>query len=108
MRAPSPIRRHVSGRVLPKIETPRQYNDLQWQFAAAAYTKFDSTPGNPGFQDADYNALQIKPVDSNTLSAYQNSDKAGTPEGSIGTPTPTVWWALGTRASDEVISSDSY
>jgi hypothetical protein len=57
---------------------------LQWQWAAAAYTKFDNTPNNPGFQAADYSNLLVKPVDSNTLSAYHNSDKAGTPEGSIG------------------------
>ncbi len=69
---------------------------LQWQWAAAAYTKFDSTPGTPGFQDADYQALQIKPVDSNTLSASQNSDHAGVPEGSIGNPaTPVKNFVIG-------------
>jgi uncharacterized repeat protein (TIGR01451 family) len=42
---------------------------LQWQWAAAVYTSF----GAPG-------ALGVKPVDSNTLSVYKNSDHAGTPE----------------------------
>jgi hypothetical protein len=43
---------------------------LNWQWAAAVYTSFS----------ADYNALNVKPVDSNQLSAYQDSDHAGTPE----------------------------
>jgi hypothetical protein len=52
-----------------------------WQWGAAAYSKFDSTPGVPGFQAADYVALNVKPVDDNNLSQYKNSDHAGTPEG---------------------------
>ena len=43
---------------------------LQWQWAAAVYTSFSS----------DLSALNVKPVDSNSLSQYQNSDHAGTPE----------------------------
>src|SRR5207253_1806151 len=43
---------------------------LQWQWAAAVYTKFST----------DYNALGVKPVDDNKASVYQNSDHAGTPE----------------------------
>src|SRR5262249_37193413 len=43
---------------------------VNWQWSAAVYTNFGS----------DYNALSVKPVDSNSLSAYQNSDHAGTPE----------------------------
>jgi hypothetical protein len=43
---------------------------VQWQWAAAVYTKFST----------DYNALGVKPVDDNQASAYQNSDHAGTPE----------------------------
>jgi hypothetical protein len=43
---------------------------LQWQWAAAAYKSFGT----------DYNAVGVKPVDSNTASRYQNSDHAGTPE----------------------------
>ena len=43
---------------------------VNWQWAAAAYTSFDT----------DYNALGVKPVDDNKASKYQNSDHAGTPE----------------------------
>jgi hypothetical protein len=43
---------------------------LKWQWAAAVYTSFSSDPS----------ALGVKPVDSNNLSQYHNSDHAGTPE----------------------------
>jgi hypothetical protein len=43
---------------------------LQWQWAAAAYTSFNSNN----------NALGVKPVDDNKASVYKNSDHAGTPE----------------------------
>jgi hypothetical protein len=43
---------------------------VNWQWAAAVYTQFGSDP----------NALNVKPVDSNQASVYQNSDHAGTPE----------------------------
>jgi hypothetical protein len=43
---------------------------VNWQWAAAVYTSFDT----------DYNALGVKPVDDNKASEYQNSDHAGTPE----------------------------
>ena len=43
---------------------------LNWQWAAAVYTSFST-------DDA---LLGVKPVDSNSLSAYSNSDHAGTPE----------------------------
>jgi hypothetical protein len=43
---------------------------INWQWAAAAYKQFGT----------DYNALNVKPVDDNHVSAYQNSDHAGTPE----------------------------
>ena len=43
---------------------------VNWQFGAAVYTQFSS----------DYNALDVKPVDSNSASVYKNSDHAGTPE----------------------------
>jgi len=43
---------------------------VNWQWAAAVYTSFDT----------DYNALGVKPVDDNKASQYQNSDHAGTPE----------------------------
>jgi hypothetical protein len=44
---------------------------LAWQWSAAAYGDICDTP---------YDDLGVKPVDSNTLSAYKNSDHAGTPE----------------------------
>ena len=43
---------------------------LNWQWAAANYTAFNSN----------YSQLGIKPVDSNNLSIYLNSDHAGSPE----------------------------
>jgi hypothetical protein len=43
---------------------------IQWQCAAAVYTNFSSN----------YTALGVKPMDDKTLSQYQNSDHAGTPE----------------------------
>jgi hypothetical protein len=43
---------------------------VNWQWAAAVYTQFN----------VNYAALQVKPVDDNQLSQYQNSDHAGTPE----------------------------
>jgi hypothetical protein len=43
---------------------------VNWQWSAAAYTQFST----------DYNALGIKSVDDNHVSAYQYSDHAGTPE----------------------------
>jgi hypothetical protein len=45
---------------------------MQWQWAAAAYTQF----GAP----ADYNSLGVKPVDDGSLSVFNNTDHAGTPE----------------------------
>jgi hypothetical protein len=43
---------------------------VNWQWAAAVYTSFDT----------DYNAVGVKPVDDNKASEYKNSDHAGTPE----------------------------
>jgi len=43
---------------------------ISWKWAAAVYSSFST----------DNNALSVKPVDSNSLSAYTNSDHAGTPE----------------------------
>jgi hypothetical protein len=43
---------------------------VNWQWGASVYTTFSP----------DYTALGVKPVDSNQLSAYKNSDHAGTPE----------------------------
>jgi hypothetical protein len=44
--------------------------NVNWRWAAAAYQSFGT----------DNNALGVKPVDNNNLSAYLNGDKAGTPE----------------------------
>jgi hypothetical protein len=44
---------------------------INWKWSAAAY--------KPGF-GTDYNALNVKPVDNNALSAYHNGDQSGTPE----------------------------
>src|SRR5262249_8087345 len=43
---------------------------MNWKWAAAAYKSLSSDP----------NALKVKPVDSNSLSVYNNSDPSGTPE----------------------------
>lgn len=43
---------------------------LNWQWAAAVYKNFST----------DYNAVGVKPLDSNSLTVYHNSDHAGTPE----------------------------
>lgn len=43
---------------------------IAWQWATAVYTHFST----------DYSLLDVKPVDNNQVSIYQNSDHAGTPE----------------------------
>jgi hypothetical protein len=43
---------------------------LNWQWSAAVYSQFGT----------DLTTLGVKPVDDNHVSAYQNSDHAGTPE----------------------------
>src|SRR5467141_1728955 len=43
---------------------------MQWQWAAALYTSFNTS----------YSSLGVKPVDDNKASQYQNSDHGGTPE----------------------------
>jgi hypothetical protein len=50
--------------------TPGVTVTVNWQWAAAVYTSFST----------DYTTVGVKPVDSNQLSVYQNSDHAGTPE----------------------------
>jgi len=42
----------------------------EWKWAAAVYTSFGSSPS----------AYRVKPIESNTLNPYLNSNKAGTPE----------------------------
>jgi hypothetical protein len=51
---------------------------IQWQWGAAVYTN-NSQAAYAAF-NGNYNELDVKPVDDNTASAYQNSDHAGTPE----------------------------
>jgi hypothetical protein len=53
------------------ISTPVPVS-LSWQWSAAAYKSAAC--------DVEYGDLCVKPVDSNTLSQYHNSDHAGTPE----------------------------
>lgn len=48
---------------------------FNWKFAAAVYTSFAGTQAAPN-----YSGVGVKPVDDNKLSAYKNSDHAGTPE----------------------------
>jgi YVTN family beta-propeller protein len=43
---------------------------VQWQWAAAVYTRFATDDG----------AVAVKPIDGNKLNPYANSDHAGTPE----------------------------
>lgn len=43
---------------------------VNWEWAAASYKSFSS----------DYNALGVKAVDNNTMTAYHNSDQSGAPE----------------------------
>jgi hypothetical protein len=52
------------------FETDTAGVSVNWQFGAAVYTQFST----------DYNALNVKAVDSNSASTYKNSDHAGTPE----------------------------
>jgi len=59
---------NVSWRGTISSDTPGV--NVQWQWAAAVYTNFSS----------DYNLLNVKPVDDNKASVYQNADHAGTPE----------------------------
>jgi len=52
------------------FETTATGLSVEWKWSAAVYSLFST----------DYNALNVKPVDSKQLSAYKNSDHAGTPE----------------------------
>ncbi|HEX7958285.1 MAG TPA: PKD domain-containing protein, partial [Terriglobales bacterium] len=65
----------LPGGINPVTWTGTFYTDtpgisVNWQWAAAVYTTFNS----------DLNTLGVKPVDDNHASQYQNSDHAGTPE----------------------------
>jgi RHS repeat-associated protein len=65
----------LPGGINPVIFSATFYTDqsgvsLNWQWAAAVYTSFNS----------DYRTLGVKPVDDNAASIYKNSDHAGTPE----------------------------
>ena len=52
------------------FETSESCLSVNWKWGAAVYTTFTKENGKIG----------VKPVDSNSLSAYKNSDHAGTPE----------------------------
>jgi hypothetical protein len=59
---------------------------VNWQWHAAAYSLFNS----------DYNSIMVKPVDDNHKSAYQNSNHAGTPEGTYaGSGIPLKTYVIG-------------
>jgi len=48
---------------------------FNWKWAAAVYSQFAGSQAAPHYGD-----VGVKPVDDNKMSAYQNSDHAGTPE----------------------------
>jgi len=48
---------------------------VNWKWSAAVYSSFAGSSNHPN-----YPSVGVKPVDDNHLSAYQNSDHAGTPE----------------------------
>jgi RHS repeat-associated protein len=65
----------LPGGINPVTWTGTFYTDtsgvtLNWQWAAAVYTKFSSNLGSLG----------VKPIDASSGSPYNNSDHAGTPE----------------------------
>lgn len=60
-----------SGQFLSS-ECAFQFN---WKWAAAVFTVFAGTQTAPNFP-----GVGVKPVDDNRMSAYKNSDHAGTPE----------------------------
>jgi len=52
------------------FQTSETCLSVNWKWSAAVYTSFTTSNGKIG----------VKPVDSNSLSTYTNSDHAGTPE----------------------------
>lgn len=52
------------------FQTSESCLSVNWKWSAAVYTSFTTSNGKIG----------VKPVDSNSLSSYANSDHAGTPE----------------------------
>jgi hypothetical protein len=52
---------------------------LMWQWSAAAYSSLGATCTSTS-SSPDLNDLEVKPIDGNTGSQFQNPDHAGTPE----------------------------
>jgi hypothetical protein len=70
-----PLSSALPGGINPVNWTGTFYTDtsgisVNWQWAAAVYTQFTSSP----------NGIGVKPIDGNTQNPYSNSDHAGTPE----------------------------
>ncbi len=70
-----PVTSTLPGGINPVTWSGRFTSDtpgltVDWKWAAAVYTQFS----------ADHSQLGVKPVDGDKLSAYKNSDHAGTPE----------------------------
>jgi hypothetical protein len=59
--------------------------NISWQWSAANYSTFTTD-----YSD-DAGGLMVKPTDDNHKSVYQNSDHAGTPEGSQAGPPNKTW-----------------
>jgi len=70
-----PVPGNLPGSIHPvtwsgTISTDTPGVTVNWQWAAAVYTSFNS----------DHTMLGVKPVDDKNASVYHNSDHAGTPE----------------------------
>jgi hypothetical protein len=58
------------------FQTSELRMNLNWKWAAGVYSAFPAT----NLHASANSKIGVKPVDSNSLSAYKNSDHAGTPE----------------------------
>jgi hypothetical protein len=58
------------------MQTSEPCMDLNWKWAAGVYSHFPETKLHASANSQ----IGVKPVDSNSLSSYLNSDHAGTPE----------------------------
>jgi hypothetical protein len=54
---------------------------LTWQWAAAPYSSLPTLPGSRGIQSCNYSSCNVKPVDGNRCTSYNDNENAGTPEG---------------------------
>jgi hypothetical protein len=70
----------------------------QWQWGAANYSSFTTSPGSLG----------VKPVDDNKTSQYKTSDNAGTPESFIAYVTSGGTGAGGTSTTGSYVSSAQF